>query len=136
VILVDTGYFIALLEPSDALHPHARAWAAKLVDRLLVTEYVLVETVNWLSSPAQQTRVHELVSAVHTNPQYTFVRSTPQLLSAGLNMHAQYRDKEWSLTDCISFDIMHQRKIARALAYDQHFEQAGFVAMLRQMPAE
>jgi predicted nucleic acid-binding protein len=135
VILVDTGYFIALLEPSDELHSRARVWAGAVRERLLVSEFVLVEAVNWLSHGAQRVRAHRLVEAVHSNRQYEFVPSMPQLLHAGLQMHAQHHDKDWSLTDCISFQLLHQRKVWHALAYDQHFEQAGFVAMLRQLPS-
>jgi hypothetical protein len=35
-------------------------------------------------------------------------------------------DKEWSLTDCISFVAMNERNITDALTSDHHFEQAGF----------
>lgn len=49
-------------------------------------------------------------------------------------MHRERPDKEWSLTDCISFALMGERRIQRALAYDHHFEQAGFEALLRKDP--
>ena len=47
---------------------------------------------------------------------------------------ASHADKVWSLTDCTSFVLMRQRGIADALAYDRHFEQAGFKALLRSDP--
>ena len=37
------------------------------------------------------------------------------------------------LTDCISFVVMEERGITDALAYDQHFVQAGFRALLREL---
>ena len=40
-------------------------------------------------------------------------------------------DKEWSITDCVSFKIMEEYGITEALAYDKHFEQVGFIALLR-----
>jgi predicted nucleic acid-binding protein len=40
-------------------------------------------------------------------------------------------DKDWSLTDCISFVVMNAESISEALTGDEHFEQAGFVALLR-----
>ena len=39
-------------------------------------------------------------------------------------------DKEWGLTDCISFIIMKKYGLFDALTSDEHFQQAGFKAML------
>lgn len=38
---------------------------------------------------------------------------------------------EWSLTDCISFVVMEDAGVQQALTGDQHFEQAGFTALLK-----
>jgi predicted nucleic acid-binding protein len=43
----------------------------------------------------------------------------------------QHQDKEWSLVDCVSFVLMRQRGITEALTTDHHFEQAGFVCLLK-----
>ena len=40
-------------------------------------------------------------------------------------------DQPWSYTDCLSFRIMKERRLRDALTKDAHFEQAGFVALLR-----
>jgi uncharacterized protein len=48
-----------------------------------------------------------------------------------LELFASRADKEWSLTDCASFNLMRERGVSEALAHDHHFEQAGFVALLR-----
>jgi len=47
------------------------------------------------------------------------------------SQHAQRPDKEWSLVDCASFLIMQERNLKEALAHDEHFQQAGFVPLLR-----
>jgi predicted nucleic acid-binding protein len=44
--LVDTSYLVALLDVRDSLHARAKAWAACTTGVLIVTEYVLWETVN------------------------------------------------------------------------------------------
>jgi len=41
-------------------------------------------------------------------------------------------DKEWGLTDCISFIVMGDPGLTDALTADEHFEQAGFRALLRE----
>jgi uncharacterized protein len=49
---------------------------------------------------------------------------------AGWEPYRRRRDKEWTLTDCISFEIMRKMKLTEALTGDRHFEQAGFRALL------
>jgi hypothetical protein len=39
-------------------------------------------------------------------------------------------DKEWGLTDCVSFVVMQQMSITDALTTDDHFRQAGFRVLL------
>lgn len=131
---VDTGFFVALAQPQDALHSRANAWAAALTGSLVLTDYVLWETVNRLSRPANRPTVHALVQHVRGKSQYEVVPASGELFEAGLLLHAQRPDKEWTLTDCISFVLMEQRGLTRALTHDHHFEQAGLEALLRRDP--
>ena len=134
MILLDTGYFIALFTPDDHLYERAVAWSLHLNEPLLVTEYVLLECVNSFSKPKDRPSAHALIEHVRSDPVCELVHTSPELFEAGLRLHRERPDKEWSLTDCISFALMGQRSIQRALAYDHHFEQAGFEALLRKDP--
>ena len=49
----------------------------------------------------------------------------------GVALYAERPDKDWSLTDCISFVVMRKMDITEALTGDRHFEQAGFTALLK-----
>jgi uncharacterized protein len=40
-------------------------------------------------------------------------------------------DKDYSLVDCSSFVIMERMGLTEALTNDRHFEQAGFVRLLK-----
>lgn len=111
------------------------AWAGHLTEALLVTEHILCETINNLSKRADRIRSHRIMELVDDS-NYTVIHATPELFAAGLKLHRARPDKDWSLTDCISFHIMSERGIARALAYDIHFEQTGFEALLRRDPTE
>jgi predicted nucleic acid-binding protein len=53
------------------------------------------------------------------------------LLAQSLRLFSQRPDKEWGLTDCSSFVIMQQKGLYAALTADHHFEQAGFLPLLR-----
>jgi len=43
-----------------------------------------------------------------------------------MELMANRPDKNWSLTDCITFVIMREAGLQEALTGDRHFEQAGF----------
>jgi predicted nucleic acid-binding protein len=61
----------------------------------------------------------------HTD-RWDLIAASNDLFARGLALHQQHGDKEWSLTDCVSFVIMRERGIHKALTHDHHFEQAGF----------
>jgi predicted nucleic acid-binding protein len=44
---------------------------------------------------------------------------------------SKHIDQGWSFTDCLSFQVMKARRLREALTKDEHFEKAGFVALLR-----
>lgn len=102
MVLVDTSYWIALSLPRDALHRRADAWGAFLTEPLLVLEYVLRKTVNALSASKHRSRARFMVNAVEAGGLYEFVGASRHLADAGLALHHEGPDKNWSLTDCIS----------------------------------
>jgi len=134
MILMDTGFLLALSQPADSLHRRAVAWSRVVSEPLVVTEYVLCETVNSLSKRVDRPRAHALLEKLRDSPQCRIIPGSPALFEEGLELHRAGPDKEWSLTDCISFVVMERYGIRAALAYDRHFEQAGFKALLRREP--
>lgn len=135
MIFADTGFFIAQLKARDALHERAVAWSQMANEPLLTTEYVLIEVADALSAPLNRARFHTFLGFLRRSSKCEIVSASPALFEAGLQLHAARPDKEWSLTDCISFVVMRERALERAFAYDHHFEQAGFEALLRREPS-
>jgi uncharacterized protein len=80
--------------------------------------------------PLRQAAV-ALIQSVQENPATEIVTQTPDLFQQALTLYIQRPDQAWSHTNCASFCIMQQQNILEALAYDKHFEQAGFIALLR-----
>jgi predicted nucleic acid-binding protein len=60
------------------------------------------------------------------------IHLNPQLLEQAFEHYKKHQDKEWGLVDCVSFVVMRQIGIDRALTFDQHFVQAGFNALMRE----
>jgi uncharacterized protein len=134
MIFVDSGYLVALAQRRDSLHQRALVWAQRVKEPLLTTEYVFWEMFNALSAPVDRPKGGALFRDFESHPANELIPASRELFHAGLAMHFARRDKAWSLTDCISFALMSERGISRALAYEEHFEQAGFEAMLRRDP--
>lgn len=72
-----------------------------------------------------------LLKHLKSDPLIEIVPPTLALFDMGLALYADRPDKQWSLTDCISFVVMRQHGLSEALTGDHHFEQAGYRAMLR-----
>ncbi len=128
----DTFYFLALLNPTDHAHAKTLAFTSGNAFRLLTTEWVLTELADGLAS-SQRGR-SEFVSTLadlHADADVTIVSCDPALMSEGVNLYGHRLDKEWSLTDCISFVVMTKHRITEALTGDHHFGQAGFLAVLK-----
>jgi len=71
------------------------------------------------------------VDRIRANPNVEVVPQTSIQFANAYGLYRSRPDKEWSLTDCASFELMRERGLTDALAHDVHFEQAGFVALLR-----
>ena len=131
-VFADTGYWIALLNPRDDWHNRAVDASMALGKvRLVTTEMVLDELLAALSKVPVRGLVITGVDAIRNNPNTEVVPQTSIQFGEAFEMYRGMSDKEWSLTDCASFVLMKQRGISQALAHDHHFEQAGFISLMR-----
>jgi hypothetical protein len=72
-----------------------------------------------------------LESRLRADPRVVVVPSSRDLFDRAMGLYRSRPDKDWSLTDCVSFVVMRERGITEALTGDHHFEQAGFRALLK-----
>jgi predicted nucleic acid-binding protein len=134
IVFADTGYWIALLDPQDTLHHNAVSLSISIAQaKIYTSEMVLTEVLNHSSKRGTflKQAVVALIQSTQKSPAIEITPQTSELFHAALELYSQRPDQSWSHTDCASFCIMQQRSIQEALAYDHHFEQAGFVALLR-----
>jgi uncharacterized protein len=130
VIFADTFYFLALLNARDAAHGQAVAASRSPGLVLTTTEFVLMELADALCKPGQREEVLALWNVVQTDRAFRLVLATSELIERGRRLYRERPDKEWSLTDCVSFVVMHEQGLSEALTGDHHFVQAGFTTLL------
>lgn len=102
-------------------------------DTIVTTDMVLVEVFNYVSRRGGTARraARRLVLRLQQDSQTEVIPQTTEQFRAVAQRYADRPDQRWSLTDCASFLVMEERGITEAFAYDRGFEQAGFVARLR-----
>ena len=96
----------------------------------LTTAWVVTEVADAMASPVHRVDFARFFDALVRDPNVTTIPPSEELFLRGLQLYADRRDKEWSLTDCISFIVMQDEGLIDALTADRHFEQAGFRALL------
>jgi hypothetical protein len=129
-LFADTFYFLALLSPQDAGHLKAQQFGEKNDRPLLTTSWVLTEVADGLADTRNRHLARQLYFDLQNDPLDQVVSATQKLFERGLALYDNRPDKNWSLTDCISFVVMQDHGITEALTADRHFEQAGFVPLL------
>ncbi len=126
----DTSYFIGLLNPRDQLHEQALALSRNLDSKILTTRWVLLELANAMSSPPDREVFINFLRKVINTGIIEIVPANEDWFTIGLDFYRRRSDKEWSLTDCISFVVMQEHGLTKAMTADHHFAQAGFRVLL------
>ena len=134
-VFLDTAYAIALSSANDHFHQRAVVLANELEaagTRLVTTHAVLLEIGNALSKQRYRRAAIQLLDALETDPKVEIIPLSAELYTPALQMYRERPDKEWGLTDCVSFIVMEDRGMNEALTTDEHFQQAGFRVLLRE----
>jgi predicted nucleic acid-binding protein len=132
-LFADTFYWVALINRGDQWHPQVIQLTGSLGSvRLVTTEEVLVEMLTALRDVGAAVRkaAVETVRDLQSNPNVDVRPQTPESFAAGLDLYERRADKAYSMTDCISMEVMRARGLTEALTHDRHFVQEGFVVLL------
>ena len=127
----DAFFFFAWWNRRDRAHGRVQKFLASFQGHLLTTRWVLMEVADGLASTPARCQVQRLFEDLGSDPMVTIIEPDERLGRRGLALYDARPDKEWSLTDCISFVVMADEALTDALTGDKHFEQAGFVVLLK-----
>jgi len=128
-MLLDTSGLLCLLHKSEPFKACAeyQSATARLPHSFVLAEFVALATARGLPRREAITFVADLI----TNPDVETVWVDESLAGKALTLLIGRRDKSYSLCDAVSFVLMPQRGVREALTTDHHFDQEGFLRLLK-----
>ncbi len=132
-VFADTLYWLAVIRPNDQWKDSARRAKSLLGNVLLLTtDEVLIEFLNALRDGGENVRrqAAKMVRAILINPNVRVLAKSRDSFLHGVELYEQRPDKEYSLTDCISMNVMRSESVSKILTSDHHFEQEGFEVLI------
>ena len=133
-VFLHTACAIALSSPNNLFHNRAVQLAGELAAggvRLVTTRAVVLEIGNALAKQRYRQAAVKLLKALEADSRVEILSLTEQLYEQAWCLYRERHDKEWGVTDCISFVVMQEHGLTEALTTDEHFEQAGFRPLMR-----
>jgi uncharacterized protein len=136
-IFADTAGWGHLIDPTQTYHALAAdlyRTARQQGRKLITSNYILAELVALLTSPLRIPRpsIIAFIEGLKASPYVEIMHVDASIDAQAWQLLSQRPDKNWSLVDCASFVIMQYRGILEAFTTDHHFEQAGFVCLLKE----
>ena len=133
-VFIDSVGWIALVHRGDELHHKTvQTYRGLGSVRRITTDAVLIESCNAFSKSSLRPLATTLMEKVKESGKIgvlDVVHVDEELIQRGLEMFKARNDKDWSLTDCISFVVMKEKGNTMALTSDHHFQQAGFEKLI------
>ncbi len=133
---VDTSGWAAWLDVRERHHRLAVQLVSDFYQRrqqVVTTNWVLVELSALLISPLRFSKPRQVafLDDIRSDPSIRVVTVDAPLEADAWQLWRTRLDKDWSLVDCASFAAMTRLGLTDALTADHHFDQAGFVRLLR-----
>lgn len=135
-LFVDTSGWANFFIPSEAHHAKALEYVRQIKQTqqsLITTNYIVAELVALLGSryPLPRNRLFRYIHAVKKLSVVKVIHIDKETDAESWRLCESRPDKAWSLVDASSFVVMNQLNIRSALTTDKHFEQAGFIRLLK-----
>ena len=128
-VFVDTAGWMACADGADPVHARccaARDKALEAGQLLVTTDFVVDETLTLLRVRLGLAAAETWWQQVDRSRRVRWERVDSDRFEKARHLFFQYRDKDFSFTDCTSFVIMRENRLTHALTTDVHFRQIGF----------
>ncbi|MFN0072423.1 MAG: type II toxin-antitoxin system VapC family toxin [Chloroflexota bacterium] len=131
-VLVDTSAFYAFFDSRAEHHRRIADLLVALVHdkvRLIITNHIRAETHALILNRRGHHFADLFLSHLRAWPQGSLVFATEADEDRALGIIEQYRDKDFSLADAVSFAVMERLGLTQAVTLDRNFQQYGFITL-------
>ena len=133
-VFIDSSAYIAINFTRDQFHKKAIETNMLLLDEdyeYVTTNYVVLESSTSLLMKVGHEAAVRFYENVKKSEVIKIIHVSKTLEEQAFQLFKKYSDKEYSLTDCVSFVVMKEKKLTKAFTNDHHFEQMGFEILIK-----
>jgi predicted nucleic acid-binding protein len=135
-LFVDTSAWACWIDSTQRYHELACNFLDQAIDDggpIVTTNLVLIELTALLNSPLRVPRIRQIqfFRDLRIERGVDIVVIDDQVEERAWRLWESRPDKNWTMVDSSSFVVMRDLGMSMALTTDHHFEQAGFVRLLR-----
>ena len=127
-LFVDTAGWMACADAADPGHARscaARDAALEAGQVLVTTDFVIDETLTLIRLRLGLEAAESWWQQVDGSPRLRWERIDSDRFEKARHLFFQYRDKDFSFTDCTSFVVMREMRLTHVITTDRHFHQMG-----------
>jgi predicted nucleic acid-binding protein len=131
-VFIDTSAFYALASRNDCFHKEAKKIFEKISMKsdIVTTSYVIVETAALLQNRGGHGVAVNFLNSVGEGRWLRILWTSESLHHKGSALFRE-NSRGVSLVDCVSFAAMRHYAIQYYFGFDEHFEGAGFINVMR-----
>ena len=132
-VFIDAFCLIATNVSRDQSHEQVHQMMRSLEQegaRFVTTDAVLAEFCNALSKAALRSKAADTIRLLRSRDDVEIIHITREIFDRAFALYESRPDKDWGLTDCMSFEVMKLQRIKEAITADHHFGQAGFKTLM------
>lgn len=130
-MLIDTSGLLCLIHKDEIFHNQATEYFMSY-QKIFIHNYIIAEFVALANvRKIPRDKVLNFLLEMNKNKKVQMTWIDKMLHDAGMVLLETRMDKTYSLCDAVSFVVMRQYKITTSLTTDVHFEQEGFIRLLK-----
>lgn len=128
VVFIDASGWIAIANKRDHHHLTAVRLYKQLLQqgfRLITSTWTAYEALSLIKTRLGLDAALKLWEILNNRNIVSLIKVSAKIEAEGLKMFFGYTDKKWGITDCTSIALMLLLGCRQAVAFDEHFVEAG-----------